>query len=106
MTFADDMADQPLGIVGQKIASALLGRLPALTDELLKCVLKQCDIDGKQSDIYGGDRLVPIDDLHQSLQDNLKFMLSNLGCPGAHDLAAPRLTGRRGGEHGAPLAAA
>src|SRR6266478_9031233 len=71
---------------GAVLASALLNRLPALTDELLKRVLKQSDIDGNQGDIYGDDRPVPIDDLHQSLQDNLTFMLSNLGCAGSHDL--------------------
>jgi hypothetical protein len=105
MTFTDDMAGQPPGVAGQKIASALLNRLPALADELLKRVLEQSDICGKQSEIYGDDRLVPIDDLHQSLQDNLTFMVSNLGCPASHDLAAPRRTGRRRAEQGAPLAA-
>ena len=67
---------------GAVLTSALLNRLPALTDELLKRVLKQSEIDGNQSDIYGDDRLVPIDDLHQSLRDNLTFMFSNLGCAG------------------------
>jgi hypothetical protein len=90
---------------GAVLASALLNRLPALTDELLKRVLKQSDIDGNQGDIYGDDRPVSIDDLHQSLQDNLTFMFSNLGCAGSHDLAAPRRTGRRRAEQGAPLAA-
>ena len=90
---------------GAVLSSALLNRLPALTDELLKCVLKQSEIDGNQSDIYGDDRLVPIGDLHQSLQDNLTFMVSSLGCAGSHDLAAPRRTGRRRAEQGAPLAA-
>ena len=55
--------------------------------------------------IYGDDCLVPIDDLHQSLQDNLTFIFSNLGRPGSHDLAGPRRTGRRRAEQGAPLAA-
>ena len=90
---------------GAVLASALLDRLPELAEELLKRVLKQSDIEGNQSDIYGDDRLVPIDDLHQSLQDNLTFMFSNLGCAGSHDLAAPRRTGRRRAEQGAPLAA-
>ena len=90
---------------GAVLTSALLNRLPALTDELLNRALKQSDIYGNQSDIYGDDRLVPIDDLHQSLQDNLTFMFSNLGCAGSHDLAAPRRTGRRRAEQGAPLAA-
>jgi hypothetical protein len=99
------LIDQPRSAVGQKLASALFNRLPALTDELLKCVLKQGDACGNQSDIYGDDRLVPIDDLHQSLQDNLTFMLSNLGCPGSYDLAAPRRTGRLRAEQEAPLAA-
>ncbi len=90
---------------GAVLGSALLNRLPALADELLKRVLKQSEIDGNQSDIYGDDRLVPIDDLHQSLQDNLKFMFSNLGCAGSHDMAGPRRTGRRRAGQGAPLAA-
>ena len=90
---------------GAVLTSALLNRLPALTDELLNRALKQSDIYGNQSDIYGDDRLVPIDDLHQSLQDDLTFMFSNLGCAGSHDLAAPRRTGRRRAEQGAPLAA-
>ena len=89
---------------GAVLASALLDRLPELAEELLKRVLKQSDIEGNQSDIYGDDRLVPIDDLHQSLQDNLKFMLSNLGWTGSHDLVVPRRTGRRRAEQGAPLA--
>ena len=45
MTFADDIADPPC-VVGQELASALLGRLPALTGELLKCVLKQGEAGG------------------------------------------------------------
>ena len=90
---------------GAVLGSALLNRLPALADELLKRVLKQSEIDGNQCDIYGDDRLVPIDDLHQSLQDNLKFMFSNLGCAGSHDMAGPRRTGRRRAGQGAPLAA-
>ncbi len=90
---------------GAVLGSALLNRLPALADELLKRVLKQSEIGGNQSDIYGDDRLVPIDDLHQSLQDNLKFMFSNLGCAGSHDMAGPRRTGRRRAGQGAPLAA-
>jgi PucR C-terminal helix-turn-helix domain/GGDEF-like domain len=102
---SDDIDDQPPGVMGQKLASALLGRLPGLTDELLKCVLKQGEAGGNQSDIYGEDRPVPIDDLHQSLQDSLMFILSGLGCPGSYDLAAPRRTGRRRAGQEAPLAA-
>ena len=89
---------------GAVLPPALLKRLPALTEELLKRVLKQSEIYGDQSDIYGDDRLVPIDDLHQSLQDNLTFMVRNLGRAGLHDLAALRRTGRRRAEQGAPLA--
>src|SRR6202453_1947936 len=90
---------------GAVLAAALLDRLPALTDELLKRVLEQSDLRGKQSDIYGDDCLVPIDDLHQSLQDNLSFIVSNLGRPRPQDRAGPRRTGRRRAEQGAPLAA-
>jgi hypothetical protein len=92
----------PQGVV---LATALLDRLPALTDDLLKCVLEQSDIRGQHSDIYGDDRLVPVDDLHQSLQDNLTFVFSNLGRLRSHDLGGPRRTGRRRAEQGAPLAA-
>jgi hypothetical protein len=96
----DGYVPKPHGAV---LASVLVERLPALTDELLKRVLERSD---KHSDIYGDDRLVPIDDLHQSLQDNLAFVFTNLGHPGgAHDLAGPRRTGRRRAEQGAPLAA-
>ncbi len=98
----DAYVPKPQGAV---LASALVNRLPALTDELLKRVLERSDIRGKQSDIYGDDCLVPIDDLHQSLQDNLAFVFTNLGRPGSHDLAGPRRTGRRRAEQGAPLAA-
>jgi PucR-like helix-turn-helix protein/diguanylate cyclase with GGDEF domain len=90
---------------GAVLASALVNRLPALTDELLKRVLEPSDIRGKWSDIYGDEGLVPIDDLYQSLQDNLTFVFTNLGRPGAYDLAGPRRTGRRRAEQGAPLAA-
>ena len=41
------MSANPQGAV---LASALLDRLPALTDELLKRVLEQSDIRGKQSE--------------------------------------------------------
>jgi len=34
MTCTDDIADQPPGVAGQKIASVLLSRLPALAGEL------------------------------------------------------------------------
>jgi len=105
MTFTDNRSGPPPSVAGQKLASALFNRLPALTDELLKCVLKQGEACGNQSDIYGDDRPVPIDDLHHSLQDNLKFIIDNLGCPGPYDLVAPRRTGRRRAGQEAPLAA-
>jgi hypothetical protein len=90
---------------GAMLSSELVSRLPALTDELLKRVLDRTDIRGKWSDIYGDEGLVPIADLRQSLQDNLTFVFTNLGRPGAYDLAGPRRTGRRRAEQGAPLAA-
>jgi PucR C-terminal helix-turn-helix domain/GGDEF-like domain len=90
---------------GAVLASALVNRLSALTDELLKRVLERSDIRGKWSDIYGDAGLVPIDDLRQSLQDNLAFVFTNLGRPGAYDLVGPRRTGRLRAEQGAPLAA-
>jgi hypothetical protein len=62
MTFTDEIADPP-NVVGQKLASAVFNRLPMLTDELLKCVLKQGEACGNQSDIYGDDRLTSNDDV-------------------------------------------
>ena len=51
MTFTSEMAGQPPGVTRQKIASALLKRLPALTDELLKRAIEQCH---SRSGLYGG----------------------------------------------------
>jgi PucR C-terminal helix-turn-helix domain/GGDEF-like domain len=87
------------------LASTLYGRLPALADELLDRVLKQSESGGRPNDIYGDDRVVPVDDLRQSIQDSVTFVVSNIGCPGPPDLTAPRRTGRRRAEQGAPLAA-
>ena len=87
------------------LALALLGRLPALADELLSRVLKQSEIDGRQNEIYGDGRVVPVADLHQSMQDSITFVISNLGRPGPPDLTVPRRTGRRRAGQGAPLAA-
>jgi hypothetical protein len=87
------------------LASALHGRLPALADEMFDHVLKQSESGGRPNDIYGDDRVVPVDDLHQSMQDSITFVVSNLDRPGPPDLTAPRRTGRRRAEQGAPLAA-
>jgi hypothetical protein len=102
------MREQDMNISGPRgaaLAAALLGRLPALADELLDRVLKQSETDGRQNDIYGDDRVVPVDDLRQSIRDSVTFVVSNLGRLGPPDLTAPRRTGRRRAEQGAPLAA-
>jgi sugar diacid utilization regulator len=90
---------------GVALGSALHGRLPVLADELLDRVLKQSETDGRKNDIYGDDRVVPVDDLHQSIQDSITFVVTNLGHLGPPDLTTPRRTGRRRAEQGAPLSA-
>jgi hypothetical protein len=87
------------------LASRLHGRLPALADEMFDRVLKQSETDGRPNDIYGDDRMVPADDLHESMQDSITFVVSNLNRAGPPDLTAPRRTGRRRAEQGAPIAA-
>jgi hypothetical protein len=48
---------------------------------------------------------VPREDLYESCRDNIEFMFGHLGDLGPRDLSAPRRTGRRRAEQGAPIAA-
>jgi len=75
-------------------------RLPALIASSLKCVLKQSEIDGNQSDIYGDDRLVPSMICHRSLQDNLTSW-SAISAARGRTIWPPRGDRRRGRAGGA-----
>jgi hypothetical protein len=81
-----------------RVASALLERLPELAAELADRI-----VEGVPS--YADEGLVPRADLRESCRDNLDFMLRHLSEHRAHDLSAPRRTGRRRAEQGAPLVA-
>jgi hypothetical protein len=79
------------------VASELLARLPDLSEQLVERIMKQADC-------YGDDAPVPRADLYASCRDNLEFMIRHLANVGPYDLSAPRRTGRRRAEQGAPLA--
>lgn len=53
---------------------------------------------------YGGEQIVPLDELRASIERNLRFLVSAIGHPEEPpDLAAPAATGRRRAHQGAPL---
>jgi DNA-directed RNA polymerase specialized sigma24 family protein len=81
-----------------ELASALLERLPELAAQLADRIVESVPV-------YRDDTLVPLDDLRESCRDNLEFMLRSLSDNRTHDLAAPRRTGERRAEQGAPLVA-
>src|SRR5215470_8773478 len=80
------------------VASALLERLPELATQLADRIA--ADVPA-----YTDEHLVPRADLRESCRDNLEFMLGHLAEHRAHDLSAPRRTGTRRAEQGAPLTA-
>jgi PucR C-terminal helix-turn-helix domain/GGDEF-like domain len=79
------------------LASALSERLPQFAAELTERICQQVDA-------YREDGPVPRDDLYRSCRQNLEFGFRILADVGHHDLSAPRRTGRRRAEQGAPLA--
>ena len=80
------------------LASALRGRAPELAGQLAERIIEQIDF-------YAEGGPVPREDLRESCQDNIEFMFGHLGDLGPRDLSAPRRTGRRRAEQGAPIAA-
>ena len=80
------------------LADSLLARVPELTEQLVARILEQVDI-------YGSGGPIGVDDLRASCRANLEFMCRQLAHPGPLDLSAPRETGRRRAQQGAPLAA-
>jgi GGDEF-like domain len=93
--------DPPNGPVSTQVAvlaSALRGRAPELAGQLAGRIIEQIDF-------YAEGGLVPREDLRESCRDNLEFVFGHLGDLGPHDLSAPRRTGQRRAEQGAPIAA-
>lgn len=79
------------------VALRVMDQVPALATELVRRVLAQVDF-------YRGE-IVSRDDLYLSCLNNLEFMFRRVAGEVAVDLDAPRETGRRRAEQGAPLAA-
>jgi hypothetical protein len=79
-----------------EVASVLLGRLPELAAQLADRIAEGVPA-------YRDEDLVPRADLRESCRDNLEFMLGHLDGAAAVDLSAPRRTGTRRAEQGAPL---
>ena len=94
MTSVDEPPGTPVG----RVALRILDRAPALATELARRI-------GSQVDFYRTGDVVSDEDLRDSCRANLEFMFRRVAGEAAVDLAAPRETGRRRAEQGAPLAA-
>src|SRR3974377_1847697 len=93
-----DPLNGPVNTQVAVLASALRGGAPELPGQLAGRIIEQVD-----SYAEGGP--VPREDLYESCRENIEFIFGHLGDLGPHDLSAPRQTGRRRAEQGAPLAA-
>lgn len=72
-------------------------RLPGLVDAV-------CAASRERIDLYRDENVVPFADLRDSIEHNLRFMVTGLADPAARrDVAAPSETGRRRALQGAPL---
>jgi PucR C-terminal helix-turn-helix domain/GGDEF-like domain len=80
------------------IGERLLGRIDDLTAELTSTIRHE-------EPFYDADNVVSPNDLLQSVHDNLAYILTRLAGRRTLGLAAPRATGRRRAEQGAPLPA-
>jgi hypothetical protein len=79
-----------------RIAGRLLSQVDALADEMTVLIAGQIDI-------YRSGGLVGRDDLRRSNRHNFSYVLSQIAQTEPADLTAPRETGRRRAEQGAPL---
>lgn len=93
-----DPSNGPVNTQVAVLASALRGRAPELARQLAGRIIKQIDF-------YAEGGPVPREDLYESCRDNIEFMFGHLGDLGPRDLSAPRRTGQRRAEQGAPIAA-
>jgi hypothetical protein len=89
---------EPPGTAVTAVGERLLSRVDDLADELTRVIRKA-------EPFYDAGNVVPVDDLRGSIRDNLMFILSRLAGRPSPGLGAPRETGRRRAEQGAPLPA-
>jgi hypothetical protein len=80
------------------VGERLLTRVDALATELTAVIRKA-------EPFYDAGATVPAEDLRGSVRDNLLYILSRLAGRPSPGLGAPRATGRRRAEQGAPLPA-
>jgi hypothetical protein len=80
------------------VGERLLIRVDGLADELVAVIRKA-------EPFYDAGKVVPAEDLRGSVRDNLVYILSRLAGRPSPGLGAPRATGRRRAEQGAPLPA-
>jgi hypothetical protein len=80
------------------VGERLLSRVDDLADELTEVIRKA-------EPFYDAGNVVPVDDLRSSVRNNLDYILSRLAGHSSPGLGAPRATGRRRAEQGAPLPA-
>jgi hypothetical protein len=80
-----------------EIAGAVTARLPALVDRVVQRIRAE-------SDVYGQDDVIGLEDLRDSVRSNLESMVGQLTADRPPDLSAPRATGHRRARQGAPLA--
>lgn len=86
------------GPIVAAIGERLLGRIDAIADELTR-VIRAAE------PFYDTGTAVSIPDLRGSIHDNLAYIISRLAGRPSPGLEAPRATGRRRAEQGAPLPA-
>jgi len=86
------------GPIVAAIGERLLGRIDAVADELT-VVIRQAE------PLYDTGAVVSTEDLRRSIRNNLGYILSRLAGRPSPGLEAPRATGRRRAEQGAPLPA-
>ena len=96
------MSERPkgefLGPAVSAVGERLLTRVDRLADELT-AVIRTAE------PFYDAGTAVPAEDLRGSVRDNLVYILSRLAGRPSPGLGAPRATGRRRAEQGAPLPA-
>jgi hypothetical protein len=100
-TVSEAYASQMTAFPGPAVAAIgerLLDRIDALADQLT-AVIRAAE------PFYDAGSVVPADDLRDSIRDNLAYILGRLAGRPAPALDAPRATGRRRAEQGAPLPA-
>jgi DNA-binding PucR family transcriptional regulator len=89
-------ATPPAGTLAQLTGWAAKS-LPDLVERAYGSILDRMEI-------YRTDKYVPRQDLHRSVERNLRFVIAAIAEPdGHHDLDTPRQTGRRRAHQGAPL---